>query len=177
MTPWRHRSGSTLVQVLACCLTAPSHYLNQCWLIISEVLWHAPQRNFTAIDQVDILYNELENYNFEITATSLRGQWVKDCIVQWLLYARFTADVSSLSCESTQFRGHFIQVSYWQHAKWNQYKVTTELHGLSRQVVFHNTENMILSENDSEPRKWCNLCDFGKTSPVALMTLSHHWSV
>ena len=23
---------STLVQVMACCLTAPSHYLNQCWL-------------------------------------------------------------------------------------------------------------------------------------------------
>ena len=24
---WRHRSGSTLAQVMACCLTAPSHYL------------------------------------------------------------------------------------------------------------------------------------------------------
>ena len=24
--------GSTLAQVMACCLTAPSHYLNQCWL-------------------------------------------------------------------------------------------------------------------------------------------------
>ena len=29
---WRDRSGSTLAQVMACCLTAPSHYLNQCWL-------------------------------------------------------------------------------------------------------------------------------------------------
>ena len=35
---WWHRSGSTLAQVMACCLTAPSHYLNQCWLIISRVL-------------------------------------------------------------------------------------------------------------------------------------------
>ena len=34
-TIWRQRSGSTLAQVMACCLTAPSHYLNQCWLIIS----------------------------------------------------------------------------------------------------------------------------------------------
>ena len=25
---WRHGSGSTLAQVIACCLTAPSHYLN-----------------------------------------------------------------------------------------------------------------------------------------------------
>ena len=34
---WRCRSGSTLAQVMACCLMAPSHYLNQSWLIISEV--------------------------------------------------------------------------------------------------------------------------------------------
>ena len=34
---WRQSSGSTLVQVMAWCLTAPSHYLNQCWLIISKV--------------------------------------------------------------------------------------------------------------------------------------------
>ena len=27
---WRHRSGLTLAQVMACCLTAPSHYLKQC---------------------------------------------------------------------------------------------------------------------------------------------------
>ena len=31
---WRHRSGATLVQVMACCLAAPSHYLNKCWVII-----------------------------------------------------------------------------------------------------------------------------------------------
>ena len=37
---WRHSSVSTLAQVLACCLMAPSHYLNQCWLIFSKVLWH-----------------------------------------------------------------------------------------------------------------------------------------
>ena len=34
----RHRSGSTLVQVMACCLTAPSHYLNQCGLYHQEGL-------------------------------------------------------------------------------------------------------------------------------------------
>ena len=32
---------------MACCLKAPSHYLNQCWLMISEVLWHSPDSNFT----------------------------------------------------------------------------------------------------------------------------------
>ena len=34
---WPWRSWSTL----ACCLTAPSHYLNQCWLIMSKVQWHS----------------------------------------------------------------------------------------------------------------------------------------
>ena len=33
----RHGTRSTLAQVMACCLTAPSHYLNQCWLIIGDV--------------------------------------------------------------------------------------------------------------------------------------------
>ena len=33
--------------VMAWCLTAPSHYLNQCWLIITDVLWHSPKSNFT----------------------------------------------------------------------------------------------------------------------------------
>ena len=40
---WRWGSWSTLVQVMACCLTAQSHYLNQCWLIISKGLWHSSE--------------------------------------------------------------------------------------------------------------------------------------
>ena len=40
---WHWRPWSTLVQVMACGLTAPSHYLNQCWLIISKVLWHSSE--------------------------------------------------------------------------------------------------------------------------------------
>ena len=43
---FRHRSGSTLARVMACCLTAPSHYLNQCWLNIIKVLWHSSDGNF-----------------------------------------------------------------------------------------------------------------------------------
>ena len=37
---WRHISGWTLAQALAYCLTVPSDYLSQCWLIISKVQWH-----------------------------------------------------------------------------------------------------------------------------------------
>ena len=42
----RHRSGSTLAHVMACCRTAPSHYLKQCWLIISKVQWHSFECEF-----------------------------------------------------------------------------------------------------------------------------------
>ena len=50
---WQHRTLSTLVQVMACCLTAPSHNLNQCWLIIKGVLWHSPESNFTSAHKLN----------------------------------------------------------------------------------------------------------------------------
>ena len=34
---WRHRSGSTLAQVMACCLAAPRHYLYQSWRVTCKV--------------------------------------------------------------------------------------------------------------------------------------------
>ena len=39
VTKWRHNVTyicSTLAQIMACCLTVPSHYLKQCWLIINR---------------------------------------------------------------------------------------------------------------------------------------------
>ena len=43
-TIWWHKSWSTLAQVMAWCLMAPSHYLNQCWL---EDYWYPSQGNVT----------------------------------------------------------------------------------------------------------------------------------
>ena len=60
---WQHRSGSTLDQVMACCLMAPSHYLNQCWLIIKEVLWHSPKGNFTGNAKDIYPWFEFGNYS------------------------------------------------------------------------------------------------------------------
>ena len=44
---WRQKSGSGLDQVMACCLTAPSHYMNQCWFITSKVQWCSSEGTFT----------------------------------------------------------------------------------------------------------------------------------
>ena len=44
---WWHTSWFTLTRVMACCLTAPSHYLKQCCSIISGILCHTSESNFT----------------------------------------------------------------------------------------------------------------------------------
>ena len=64
---------------MACCLAAPSRYLSQCWLIISEVRWYS-----SASVQTVLPYNEFKSNNF----ISLRGKWVKfslsgQIIVYW----------------------------------------------------------------------------------------------
>ena len=45
-TIWWQRSGSRLDQIMACCLMASSHYLNQCWLVIHRFQWNSPERNW-----------------------------------------------------------------------------------------------------------------------------------
>ena len=44
---WQHRSVSMLAQVMACCLTATSWYLNYGWLIISKFQWHSSDSKLT----------------------------------------------------------------------------------------------------------------------------------
>ena len=44
-------------------------HLNQCWLPISEGIWHSQEYNFRVTGQATILLNEFENYTFKITAT------------------------------------------------------------------------------------------------------------
>ena len=54
---------------------APSHYLNQCWLIISEVQWHSYQGNFTRDASIISHWNPFENYISKISFKFPRGQW------------------------------------------------------------------------------------------------------
>ena len=43
-TTWRHKSGSTLAQVMAWCRQAPSQYLNKYWF---KAQWHSSECNLT----------------------------------------------------------------------------------------------------------------------------------
>ena len=76
----RQRSASTLTQVIACCLTAPSHYLNQCWLIISKVEWHSSMGKFTRDNSAINHWNYLENWISKISFKFTRGQWVNTVV-------------------------------------------------------------------------------------------------
>ena len=50
-----HTSWSTLVQVMAWCLMALSHYLNQCRVTTNEILWHSFQHNvFLNTEEINI---------------------------------------------------------------------------------------------------------------------------
>ena len=76
VTIWWHSTGPALVQVMVCCLTAPSHYLNLYWFMFKVMLWNSPESNFTSSARASALYYEFEKYAFKITAASPRGQWV-----------------------------------------------------------------------------------------------------
>ena len=60
--------------------------------IISEVLWHSPESNFTASAQTSILHDEFENCTFEITVTSPTSQWVNQIkILQLRLFVPYVS--------------------------------------------------------------------------------------
>ena len=73
MTWWRirrHRSRSTLAQLITC-------YLKQCWRPISGALRCSHESNFIASTQVIILYNEFEKKNLPNYCHISQGQRVK----------------------------------------------------------------------------------------------------
>ena len=88
---WQQISGSTLAQVMGCCLTAPSHYLSQCWLIIHEVPWHSSGCIIIRRSEETNQQNKIENCSFKMASRSPRGQWVN-----WLAPGRCDSDFESM---------------------------------------------------------------------------------
>ena len=86
---WGHRTWSTLAQVMACCLTAPSHYLNQCWLFISKVQSHSSGNHFTKDTSANNHWNQFENYLSKFSFKSPRGQWVNWALTCWALWGPY----------------------------------------------------------------------------------------
>ena len=93
-TIWQNK-WSTLAQVMVCCLTTPSHYMNQCLLLISEGLWHWTENNFTASTEATILYHKL-NYMFKIFPYQ-RGAKEDTRVVVPVVATRVTCPIQWLS--------------------------------------------------------------------------------
>ena len=70
---WWHRSVSIVVQLMACCLMPPSHYLNQCWLTVNKVMWHLSESNFIRDTSAFSHWNKLENSISNILFRSTRA--------------------------------------------------------------------------------------------------------
>ena len=84
---------------MACYLTAPSHYLKQCCPLISDILWHSPESNFTVSTPATIPYNEFENHTFKNIVTS--GERVKQYnkyITQPYIYIYIFQNVGFTAC-------------------------------------------------------------------------------
>ena len=116
-TIWCYWTLSTLAEVMACCLTAPSHYLIQSWYIISEVLWHSPESSFTGNVQDISQWKVFEIYHLKFQANfsgakelmfmiwieifyAVGTSWVlnnKLCIL-WLKDKSFTWEVWDSDC-------------------------------------------------------------------------------
>ena len=96
---WQQGSRSTLAQVMACCLTAPSHYLNQYWLIISKVQWHSSEGNFTKDASGTNHWNYFKNYLSKILFKYPRGQWISE----WNSSCNYSGHSSKLLDSSHKF--------------------------------------------------------------------------
>ena len=89
---------------------APSHYLHQCWLIISKALWHSPVGNLTGNAPDICLWYEFDDYLLKSTIPSLRGHWVKDWSCLHFYY--WPNLLMSFWCHQTQI---------WKMVSWFKY--------------------------------------------------------
>ena len=51
-----------MLKVMACCVTAPGHYLNQCWLISSEIQWYFEGNASNIFNHHNVFQNYILRY-------------------------------------------------------------------------------------------------------------------
>ena len=108
---------------MACCLTAPSHYLNQCWLIISMVLWHSPK--------ISIRKLHLE-FTFVKLLPHLSGAQVSLCASHYFyLLAPGRQDCPLINGSSTYTTMIDIKIILTVPCHWNAFEITGP-HGVLR---------------------------------------------
>ena len=94
----RQRMGSALVQIRLVADSAPSHFLNQCWIFVNWALRNKLQWNSIQITEVFINKNAFENILYEMVAILSRGRWVKAWMSHYIPHQ--TKDIITYTCHN-----------------------------------------------------------------------------
>ena len=93
------------IMVMAYCLKAPSHYLNQCRLGNSDVLWHSHKGNFT--ERITIWVSKLLIHNYSHIFQEPMS-YINDDVIKRKHFPRYWP---------------FVRVIHWSH--WGRDKMAT----------------------------------------------------
>ena len=154
-----HRSGSTLAHVMACCLTAPSHYLNLCWLIISDILWHSSKGSF----HKKCSRYEFENDQFKITATSLKGNE----LMLWL-----DLQMGKILSYQVEYLGHWWLIISILIKKQKHVSVQRPYCHSGRQQAIHKCKSVNISVLGQFHHRLDSLCFLGRLAFI--LFISHY---
>ena len=151
---WHHRSRSTLAQVMTCCLTASSHYLNQCSFLISEILRHSHESNITARATANILYSEFENHIFEITPTSPRGQYVTLIFIFLTIQPRSCHAVLHTCVKPITIINtyHSASITAWYHLWGSVFMKSLFCNGVNFKYIYLN-EDILFIRAPNKPQR------------------------
>ena len=120
---WRHITGSTLIQVMACCLAASSLYTNQWWIFVIESLWYTLESNFTASPQnTQCLYTTGKKYGIFFISAIFSFSWDMQVFLymKYIPSSRCYFGVSFLALNSKiitqvqkQLLWYFFSIIHW----------------------------------------------------------------
>ena len=123
-----------------CRVTAPSHYLNQCWQINSEALWHSPEVSFIGNTLGFHPWYEFDNYWFKVTAASPRCQWVNRCF-----FIQIWCDLIITPEANTQSWHHDNSWFSTQWTHWHLHKMAETVSDISKWIFLIKLSHVWLS--------------------------------
>ena len=141
------------------CLMAPSHYLNQCWLIINKVLWHYSESTIIRRSGDTSQQNKIKSCFFKITSRSPSDQWVK-------LKDVSSSDLTEHSCICIEFHRplfHRVQLTVSQH--WSRLWLGAILNHLCQHIGWPIQERRNYIANALEWYLSCTIPSIGPHRP------------
>ena len=148
---------------MARCLMAPSHYLNQCWLIIRGVLWYS-ENSFAGIAQGINSGYEFEKDILKIIFKSPRGQWVNPLCAElfWRNRNMYLHIIyTSLKCHGVvSWTPHL-----WKPSTHLWYTVNTKAVMQTQGISSHNVD--LVCPQKSSPT-WSGLTHWGRDKMAAI---------